>query len=69
MKNKKIIKTISLNEVSYLREEIIDGIFDGNWYDNLDVLLLSICRLHEIGYRKIGNFDDAIKWQINAQKL
>ena len=70
MKNKKNIKTISLNEVSNFREEIIDGLINNNWHEDINVLLVSICKLHEIGYRKIpGQFENAVKWQINSEKI
>lgn len=69
LKIKKELKAIPLSEVPFLREDIIDGIFNCNWYGETKVLMLSICRLHEIGYRKIGHFDTAIKWQINAEKI
>lgn len=73
-KIKVIPKTINISEVSYFRNDILDGIDNCNWYEDINVLLLSICRLHEIGYRKLGhrkldNFDTAIVWQINAEKV
>ncbi len=66
---KKTQNTQSLNEVSYFRESILEDIANGNWYINVNVLQLSICRLHEIGYRKLGHFESAIEWQINAEKV